>query len=95
MEQISSSEADIRSAIQEILQLSLNPKIHYYIHISPPLLPILSHINPLHNSPHYFPRKHYSIIFQSMPVSSNWSIPIVLPDQNFVCSLIRLRLRVI
>jgi len=32
-----------------------NPKVYYRVHNSPPLDPILSHTNPDHNFPRYFP----------------------------------------
>jgi hypothetical protein len=48
MEQSSSGEADSCSAGQEILHLLWYPKIHYHVHKSLPLDPILSKIKPVH-----------------------------------------------
>jgi hypothetical protein len=49
MEQVPCWQTNFHSANQEILCLLWNPKVHYCPHKSPPLLPILSHMNPVHN----------------------------------------------
>jgi hypothetical protein len=56
------SEADSCSATQEISKILRNPKVHYGVHKSPPLLHILSEINAIHTLPSYFFKINFNIV---------------------------------
>jgi hypothetical protein len=79
----SPSETSSHSTTQEILHLLGKLKVHYHVHESQSLVPILSQMNPVHKFPPYFPKTH-SNIFSSTPRSSKWSLPFRFSDQNLV-----------
>jgi hypothetical protein len=68
---------------QEILRFIWNPKVRYHVHKSLPQVPILSHINSVHNFPSCFFKIHSNTL-PSMPRPFKLSLPFRFPYQNFV-----------
>jgi hypothetical protein len=55
------SEVASCSATQEFTNILWYPMIHYRVHSSPPLIPILSQINPVHTTPSYISKICFNI----------------------------------
>ena len=85
MEQGPSWKANSSSATQ-IPRILWNPKVHYRICRSPPPVPILSQIGPIHAPHSTFFKTHFTIIFPAAPWSSNWSPFLRFLIQNPVCT---------
>jgi hypothetical protein len=60
MELSHSWESVTRLAVQEFHNILWNPKVQYHINMSPPQLPVLGQINPVHDTSSYFSKIHYN-----------------------------------
>jgi hypothetical protein len=55
------------SATQEIPHILWNLKVHYRIYKSPPPVPVLSQINPIHTLQNHALKIHFNIVFPTTP----------------------------
>jgi len=62
----------------------LKAKVHFSAHMSPPLIAILCHINPIRNYPPYLFKINSNIIFLSTSKSFKWSLSFRFFDKNSV-----------
>jgi len=65
MEQCPSWEANWFAASQEIPRILWNPKVHYRTNKSPPPVPILCQLDPVHALTFHFLKIHFNIILPS------------------------------
>ena len=66
-------ETNRSTVSQEIPQILWKPKVQYRIPKSPPLVPILSQINPIHVCPAHLLKIYFNIILSPRPRSSKCS----------------------
>jgi hypothetical protein len=80
MEHILSWKATSASARQVILYFLCNLKVHYCAHKTLPLIPVLSHMNPIHILPSSFWKINVNVVL-SVPGSCKWSLSLRFSSQ--------------
>jgi hypothetical protein len=75
-------KASSSSVIEDIPNISWNPRVHFRVHDSSPLVPVLGRIIPVHAVPSYFCQIHFSIILPSTPWSSSSLCPSGFPTRT-------------
>jgi hypothetical protein len=69
--ELTTSLAANRPATRRIPKILWNPKVHYSINKSPPLVFIMGHMKPVHITPSDFSKIHFNII---LPLRSKYVI---------------------
>jgi hypothetical protein len=85
MELSSSWEAVNFAATQEPPSILWNPKVHYRVQKSPPLVPILSPIIPIHTIQSISLRSIFNIVHPTTSWSSQWSLSFWHSHQYSTC----------
>jgi hypothetical protein len=85
MELSPSWEVISQAALKIFPSILWNPKVHYCVHKSPSLLPILSQIDQIHVIPSYLSKIHFNFVHPSTSWSSLWSLSLRLSHQYPIC----------
>jgi hypothetical protein len=82
-------EAANCAATQELSNILWNPKVHYRVHKSPPVVPILSQIDPIPTILSCLSKIHFNIVHRPTSWSSQWSLSFWISHQYPICIPLR------
>jgi len=74
----------VTQLVKKFSFLLWNPQVHYRIHNTPPLVPVLSQMSPFNIFTPFFPKIHSNIILLFTPSSFEWFLSFSLSNQNNV-----------
>jgi hypothetical protein len=77
-------EVNSRSTTREFPNILWNPKAHYRVRKSPPLVPILNHINPVQTTLSCFSKTYFNIILSPTSMSSKQAISFWVSHKIFL-----------
>jgi hypothetical protein len=81
MEQSPSIELNSSWADGEITRLAWVLEVYYRVHKTPPLIPTMSQMNPIHIFPHYIPKIHLTVSYHPRLDLLNILFPSVFPTK--------------
>jgi hypothetical protein len=79
-------EAANCAATEELPSILWNPKVHHRVHKSPPLVPILNQMDPVHTFPSYLSKIYFNIVHTYVLIFLVVSFLLAFPSISYMHS---------